>query len=168
VEDKTKAFIIQQILPKLEKYCAFQERSIFDAKQKLLRLGVEKQYWQEIISRLQNSNFINEERFVELFIRSKINQRSWGPVKITLELKRRGIDSGLIEQFSHMLKTENQHELLGNLLRKKLKSVSDDDVRLQREKLIRFAISKGYETSAVFKAVDKLLKSNSSDFEEYA
>lgn len=167
MENKTNEFIFQQILPKLEKYCAFQERCIYDAKQKLIRLGVDRQYWDTIIERLLTSNFINEERFVELFIRSKINQRSWGPVKITLELKKRGIGPALIEQFGYLLNAENQTDFLESLLKKKLKSIPNDDIRKQREKLIRFGISKGYNMSMVFPTVDKILKSTGDEFDIY-
>jgi regulatory protein len=167
VENNTNDFIIQQILPKLEKYCAFQERSIFETKQKLIRLGVDRRYWDTLIAILQTSNFINEERFVELFIRSKINQRSWGPLKITLELKKRGIESALIEQFSYLFNPDNQNEMLTNLLKKKLKTIQSDEIGKQREKLIRFGVSKGYNISMVFSTVKTLLKSTNDDFDSF-
>jgi len=150
-------------MPRLEKYCAFQERCVSDVKMKLSKLGVPQEFWTPLLERLQESGFLNEERFTELFVRSKVRQKGWGPVKIKLELRRKNIDDDLISKYLSEFRTDDQDDLLDNWLRKKLNSVKNDEPAKQREKLIRFGISKGFESGKVFAAVNKIIKARSDD-----
>lgn len=160
MEANIPAFLLGQILPKMEKFCAFQERCEFDVKMKLMRLNVEKSYWDSIIEHLQQNNFLNEERFAELFVRSKIRQKGWGPVKIRMELLQKHISSVLIEQYLSTFESGNQQVLLHDWLMKKYAGVQKDEVQKQREKLIRFGISKGFESGMVYAETDKIIKAH--------
>jgi len=160
VEANIPAFLLGQILPKMEKFCAFQERCVYDVKMKLMRMNVEKSQWDSIIKYLQENNFLNEERFTELFVRSKIRQKGWGPVKIKMELMQKHISPSLIEQYLSGFETDNQQTLLHDWLMKKYASVQKEEVQKQREKLIRFGISKGFESSMVFTETDKIIKAH--------
>jgi len=73
-------------LEKISRYCAIQERSKYDVINKLKSYKVDQDELQSYIDYLQKNNFLNEERFVELYIRSKINQNEWGPLKIKYSL----------------------------------------------------------------------------------
>ena len=50
-----------------------------------------------LVSQLAEENLVSDERFVESFLRSRV-QRLQGPLKIRLELKGKGIDESLISQ----------------------------------------------------------------------
>ena len=154
---------MNQMMPKLEKYCAFQERCITEVKTKLSRMNVPQEYWEPLLNHLKQNGFVNEERFAELFVRSKIRQKGWGPVKIKMELRKKSIADELIDRYLSEFQTEDQDELLIGWLRKKLKTIQKDEPLKQREKLIRFGISKGFETGKVFQAVNKLIKAQPED-----
>lgn len=106
---------------------------------------------------------MNEERFTELFVRSKIRQKGWGPVKIRMELRKKSIPDELADRFLSEFQTKDQDELLLGWLRKKLKTIQKDEPLKQREKLVRFGISKGFETGKVFQAVSKIIKAQPED-----
>lgn len=151
------------MMPKLEKYCAFQERCVSEVKTKLTRLNVPREYWESLLTHLQENGFVNEERFTELFVRSKIRQKGWGPVKIRMELRKKSIADGMIDNYLSDFQPEDQNELLLSWLRKKLKTLTKDEPLKQREKLVRFGISKGFETGKVFDAVNKIIKAQPED-----
>jgi len=163
VEGNTQGFLIDQLMPKLEKYCAFQERCVFDVKAKLTKMNVEREHWNALLERLEQDGFLNEERYTELFIRSKVRQKGWGPVKIRMELRRKNIDASLIEKYASLFQAEDQEELLNKWLSKKYKTITGDEPAKQREKLIRFGISKGFGTGMVFAAVNKIIKAQPDD-----
>ena len=71
-----------KILEKISRYCAVQERCKYDVINKLKSYKANQDELESYIEYLQKNNFLNEERFVELYIRSKINQNDWGPLKI--------------------------------------------------------------------------------------
>ncbi|HBG70331.1 MAG: hypothetical protein A2W93_15925 [Bacteroidetes bacterium GWF2_43_63] len=163
MESNIPGFLINQMMPKLEKYCAFQERCVSEVKTKLTRLNVPREYWESLLTHLQENGFVNEERFTELFVRSKIRQKGWGPVKIRMELRKKSIADSMIDNYLSDFQPEDQNELLLSWLRKKLKTLTKDEPLKQREKLVRFGISKGFETGKVFDAVNKIIKAQPED-----
>ncbi|HOV55404.1 MAG TPA: regulatory protein RecX [Bacteroidales bacterium] len=86
-------------LEKISRYCAIQERSKYDVINKLKSYKVDQDELQSYIDYLQKNNFLNEERFVELYIRSKINQNEWGPLKIKYSLYQKNIPEAEIDRF---------------------------------------------------------------------
>ena len=88
-----------KILEKISRYCAIQERCKYDVINKLKSYKVDQDELQSYIDYLQKNNFLNEERFVELYIRSKINQNDWGPLKIKYSLYQKNIPEVVIDRF---------------------------------------------------------------------
>ena len=91
---------------------AGREHSIDELRQKLRRklnkrdascddcIDIEglKSFIEIVLQQLLDDNLLNETRFTECFIRSRINRGS-GPVKIRHELMQRGISSKLTENY---------------------------------------------------------------------
>ena len=85
---------------KLMKYCSYQERCHQEVNKKLYDWGFYKDDRDEIIVRLIEENFINEERFARAFTRGKFNIKKWGKQKITYA----------------SIKKKNQHHLFSFLI----------------------------------------------------
>ena len=77
-----------QFLLKAENYCAYQERSTYEVKNKLLQWGVSKQDIEEIISHLIEKNFLNEIRFAQAYAHEKFHINGWGRYKIKYALNQ--------------------------------------------------------------------------------
>ena len=58
-----KTFTPSQARPKIEKYCAYQERSHQQVKRKLIGYGLNALDADMLLVELTQSNFLNEERF---------------------------------------------------------------------------------------------------------
>ena len=83
---------------KLERFCVYQERSIFEVKKKLRGYTDKEKVIESIISALLSDNFLNEERFVIAYIEGKVNQKKWGKQKIKSGLLLHQISMKLIDQ----------------------------------------------------------------------
>ncbi|MES2881389.1 MAG: RecX family transcriptional regulator, partial [Bacteroidota bacterium] len=81
----------EQAAQKLRQYCGYQERSHFEAKQKLYELGVKKIYHDEIIAELIQEDYLNEERFAILFAGGKFRMKEWGRKKIVHALQEKRV-----------------------------------------------------------------------------
>ena len=57
----------EKALQKLKHYCGYQERSHAEVRQKLYTLGLYKAEVEELISRLIEEGYLNEERFARMF-----------------------------------------------------------------------------------------------------
>ena len=66
-----KQFTPEQAFQKLKQFCAYQERSHAEVKDKLYKLGVWKNKHDEIIAKLIEENYLNEERFAIAFAGGK-------------------------------------------------------------------------------------------------
>lgn len=132
-------------------FCAYQERTIQEVKKKLKSWDVSDEDAEEIIKRLVEDGYLDQERYAQSFARGKFRTRQWGRLKIEQEMRRKGLDSedrktGLGEI------DENQYlESLKSLLAKKSASLKDTDPRVRKQKLVRFALGKGYESGLVWK-----------------
>jgi len=65
-------------LTKAEHYCAYQERSQQEVRNKLYEWGLWTDTVENIISQLITGNFLNEERFAKAYTCGKFNQKAWG------------------------------------------------------------------------------------------
>ena len=77
---------------------AGREHSGFELKTKLKRKGHSDDEIKEVIQQLIEDKYLNEERFTEVFINSKI-RRGIGPIKIQMELQQRKVDESLIDAY---------------------------------------------------------------------
>ena len=68
-------------LKKAEYYCAYQERSQQEVRDKLYEWGLWTDAIENIISVLIGNNFLNEERFAKAYVKGKFNQKGWGRIK---------------------------------------------------------------------------------------
>ena len=67
-----------QVLDKMAKYCAYQERCVKDVTDKLKTFDLSDQDRETILNYLIDNRFVNNERFANAFVRGKINQSGWG------------------------------------------------------------------------------------------
>ena len=85
------------IIDKIQSYCLYQDRCIKEVKNKLFSLKVNDDLGQKIINHLIDNDYLNEERFVKLFIQGKLRIKKWGKIKLKYELKIRGINNNIID-----------------------------------------------------------------------
>ena len=93
-----KYYSIKEVLKKTQLYCAYQERCHFEVKNKLYELGLSRDEIGDVIVKLIEENYLNEERFATHFARGKFRMKYWGRVKISYELKQKQIGVTLIKK----------------------------------------------------------------------
>lgn len=159
-----------KIILKLERFCAYQERSQKQVEEKGRKLGLSQAQINLAMVELIQSNFLNEERFAMAYVKGKVNIKGWGRNKLILGLKRAGLAQSLINKALLTVGEEKNEKALNIQLRKKLKSLfkNDDTVDLilegeekldfeTRNKLIRFLIGKGFEFDEINEALKNLI-----------
>jgi regulatory protein len=139
---------------KLEHYCAYQERSVFEVEQKLRKFTHNENTISIIKDALFTDNFLNQNRFVDAFIQGKINQKRWGKTKIKAGLIRHQVPLDVIDKKLSSLSVDVYKENLFTLARKKAKTISNDCSDFEKKsKVMRFLYSKGY-TAGDWEVID--------------
>jgi len=112
-----------------------------------------------LLDSLRKDNFLDDRRYTRAFVRDKAVFNAWGPSKLSQALRLKGIDASLINEALN--DEELQNSALAKLekqLQVKNKSLRDDPQA--KIKLIRFALSKGFDYSAISELVDKVCTSS--------
>ena len=138
-----------EILQKLARYCAYQERCVQELEQKMKNLEVLPSEFTEYLTWLSENNYLNEARFVEIFVRSKFNQKSWGRTKINYELRKRGISASLLASAWDGIDDADYIEKARTLLQKKKEEIKTGTSPQRYQKCYNFGLSKGYESALV-------------------
>jgi len=145
-----------QVLDKMAKYCAYQERCVKEVKDKLKTYDIAQEERDKILDYLIDNRFVNDERFVECFVRSKINQNDWGVNKIRYHLIQKGIDKELIDVALEQTKDDSYRQRLIDILTTKAKTVKAASDFEKKRKLAAYAIQKGFEGNLVWEVLKDL------------
>src|SRR4051812_72479 len=95
---KEKVYTRQEALIRTSSFCAYQERTQQEVRDKLYGYGLHKDMAEELISKLISENFINEERFAKTYAGGKFRIKKWGRIKIKEALKAKGISEYCIKK----------------------------------------------------------------------
>ena len=152
-----KVFSPLQAREKIQRYCAFQERSHKEVRNKLYTYGLYRNDVEEILSSLITEGFLNEERFAKAYAGGKFRMKKWGRVKITHALEAKGVSPNCIRIGLKEIDGPDYEASLKNLLIQKLDSLQEENVFVLRDKLSSFAIRKGYEPELVWKEIHSLI-----------
>ena len=134
----------------MERFCAWQERCENDVRRKLASFSLSDSQEDAIVKMLKVNRFVDDERFVESFVRSKV-KASWGRQKIVVALRAKRIPSALIEQYCAQIPAEDYQEQLRSAIEKWQRL--HPNVEHAREKLIRHLLTKGYGMGEILKTL---------------
>jgi hypothetical protein len=90
-----------EALTKIQRYCAYQERSHKEVKTKLFEYGLYANQVDDLISQLITDGFLNEQRFAKAYAGGKFRMKKWGRLKIKNELEFLGLTKNCI-RFSYI------------------------------------------------------------------
>lgn len=145
-----------QVLDKMAKYCAYQERCVKDVKDKLKTFDLPQEEKDKILDYLLDNRFVNDERFAKSFVRGKVNQSGWGLNKIRFHLMQKGITKELIDEALGQTDEEVYRQRLIDILRTKAKTVKAENDFEKKRKLAAYAMQKGFEGSLVWEMLKEL------------
>lgn len=152
---ETSRLTDDQILDKMAKYCAYQERSVKEVTDKLKTFEISEKDREEIINYLIDNKFVNDERFAHAFVRGKINQSGWGVNKIRFHLIQKGVSKEIIDEALQSFDEEAYRQRLVEVLKAKAKTVKAANDFERNRKLAAYAIQKGFEAPLVWEVIRK-------------
>ena len=146
----------EQVLYKLTSLCARAEYCQHDMLEKMRKWEVNSVDKAEIMEYLLREKYVDEERYARHFISDKLRFNNWRRRKVEQALYMKRIPESIYRPILDEQCDEDYEDILMPLLRNKLRTVKGKNSYDIRNKIIRFALSRGFETDLVLKAVDKL------------
>ena len=155
----------QQALQSLMRMCARSERSSGDALRLMKRWGVADDDARKVLARLQSERFIDDARYAEAFVRDKLNLSGWGAYKIKMSLRAKGISREVIEEVvAPMIEATDMTERLEEMMQRKMRTLKYSSPYDAKTKLIRFAVSRGFEMDEAIACASKVVKGADEEF----
>jgi len=150
--------IRKDMLVKAANYCAYQERTQAEVRERLQQWGVYGDEAEEIIVYLIEDNYLNEGRFAKIFAGGKFRVKHWGRKKILYELKARKLSDHVIREAMAEIEDEDYLATLKELIEKKRHELrTEKHPQILKQKLVRYAVGKGFENDLVWEIVNKTL-----------
>ncbi len=151
-----RTYTPQQAFEKISSYCAYQERSHKEVRNKLYAYGLHRGDVDEILTRLITDGFLNEQRFARAFAGGKFRIKKWGRNKIIHELEAHGVAPKCIQLGLREIDSSDYRKTLTQLIRKKFTETKEENPFRKRNLVARFVIGKGYEPEEVWEMLKEM------------
>lgn len=155
----------KQLTDKAERYCIQAERCASEVRKKLELWGAAEDTAIQIVEHLLRERFLDEERFAVAFARDKMRYNRWGRVKIRHALREKEVSGDQILQALVRLDEDEYREILLKTLRDKWPQVKGRNDYECRQKLIRFALGRGFEMQEVTALLSQVCRQEDEDEE---
>ena len=149
MEEKTK-----KVLNRLEGQCSKREYCSTDVYAKALKgLEGDAEAAREVLESLLADGFVSDLRYATAFAREKSSLTGWGPIKIRYALLAKKIDPATIDEALSETDDDKARQKLERLIEAKRKTLEGDPQ--MKLKLIRFALSRGYDYDKIKDLISK-------------
>lgn len=135
-----------------------------EIQDKLLNKGYEEKIVARILNFLKEYNFLNDEKYTEMFIREKISSN--GKNKIKYLLLKKGISEEIIQDKLNKIKKEDEEDHALMLAEKKYNFLIKSEKNFGKlyKKLGDYLITRGYDFDVVKATLNKIVKKEDEDF----
>lgn len=136
--------------------CSRSEKCTSEILEKLRLFGLSAEESEPVMKKLADEKYIDDERFARAFVKDKFRFNHWGKQKIEYMLRAKKINQDILELAFEEIEDEGYAEELLKLLTDKAKTVKAKDQYDKRNKLMRFAMGRGFESGKIYAALKEL------------
>ena len=155
---KKKTYSIDEATIKLKNFCTYQERCHQEVQKKLKEMQMIPEAIDFIIVDLIQNNFLNEERYANVFVSGKFRIKKWGKQRLYLELKRRDISKKNIENALNQISDNDYISTLNELALKRVKNIKESNKLKKKKKLVDYLLYRGWESHLVYEKANELIR----------
>jgi len=149
-----KAMTEQEAYLQLAAICAQAEHCEQEMRDKMKRWELDETVQNRIIDRLTKERYIDNERYARAFVKDKIRYNKWGRRKVQQALWMKRIDTSLQQQVLDEIDEKEYLDVLRPLLKQKRKSVKAQSDYELNQKLVRFALGRGFTFDIIRQCLD--------------
>jgi regulatory protein len=149
--------LAQEIFQKMAHLCSRSEQCSPDVIRKIRELGGNSLTIQMILERLEKENYLNDRRYVSVYVRDKFRINKWGKVKMHYYLKMKGLNEELIQSGFNEINEEEYVELLIKTMKEKARSIRITDKYEKMGQVIRFAQGRGFEPGLIHRYLHQVI-----------
>ena len=123
-------------------------------KEKMTRWGIDEDAQQRVVEYLVANIYVDDRRYARSFVNDKLKYNKWGPRKIEQSLWMKHIDESILREALDDVDNEEYISVLRPLLTSKRKTTKAETDYEMNQKLLRFAIGRGFTFEQVKEVID--------------
>ena len=123
-------------------------------KDKMTRWGIDEDAQQRVVEYLVANRYVDDRRYARSFVNDKLKYNKWGPRKIEQSLWMKHIDESILREALDDVDNEEYISVLRPLLTSKRKTTKAETDYEMNQKLLRFAIGRGFTFEQVKEVID--------------
>ena len=144
----------QEAFLRLATLCAQEEHCEKEMRDKMKRWELDEAIQEKVISHLRKERYIDDERYARAFVKDKIRYNKWGRKKIEQALWLKQIDQDIQQRVLNEVDENEYLYVLKSLLKQKRKTIKAESNYEFNQKLMRFALSRGFDFSIIRQCID--------------
>lgn len=151
----TEQEIFRQALSKAMDLCARREICRSAISEKLMSWGLDGPAAERAVEMLVKERFIDEERYARAFVKDKFSCNKWGKYKLALLLRAKKIPESFITDALATIDDETYIRTIRDELKNHRRQIRAKNLYDLKGKMLRFGLSRGYESSILYELLDE-------------
>lgn len=153
-----KTYTVDEAKKKLEHYCAYQERCHKEVRNKLREMRMIPEAIDVITVHLIQHNYLNEERFAQVYVSGKFRIKKWGKNRLIKELKFREISKYSIDKALSQIDLDDYYKTLDELVLKRIAQVTEKNSYKKKKKVADYLLYRGWESHLIYEKLNEYIK----------
>ena len=134
--------------------CAQAEHCQWEMVEKMRKWEIPEEAQARIMERLVKERYVDDERFARAFAKDKVRYNKWGRRKVEQALWQKHIDEDIRKNVLNEIDDEEYLSVLRPLLKQKRKSTKAQNDYELNQKLLRFALGRGFTFDIIKQCID--------------
>lgn len=134
--------------------CAQTEHCQWEMTEKMRRWELSDEAQARVMERLVRERYVDDERYARAFVKDKVRYNKWGRRKVEQALWQKHIDEDIRQRVLDEVDNEEYLTVLRPLLKQKRKTTKASSDYELNQKLLRFALSRGFTFDIVRQCLD--------------
>ena len=144
----------QEAYLQLAALCAQAEHCQQEMRDKMRRWELDETVQERVLQRLIKERYVDDERYARAFVKDKIRYNKWGRRKVQQALWQKRIDTDIQQRMLDEIDDKEYLDVLRPLLKQKRKSVKAANDYELNQKLVRFALGRGFTFDIIRQCMD--------------
>ena len=144
--------------------CAQAEHCQHEMLEKMRRWELSDEAQARVMERLVKERYVDDERYARAFVKDKVRYNKWGRRKVEQALWQKHIDEDIRQRVLDEVDDEEYLSVLRPLLQQKRKSTKAQSDYELNQKLVRFALSRGFTFDIIRQCLNVEEEPDDEDF----
>ena len=144
--------------------CAQAEHCQHEMLEKMRRWELPEEEQARVMQRLVSERYVDDERYARAFVMDKIRYNKWGRRKVEQALWQKHIDEDIRKRVLDEVDDDEYLNILRPLLKQKRKSIKANSDYELNQKLMRFALGRGFTFDIIRQCIDVEEEPEEDDF----